>query len=213
MRYGPFCSTKVKPIIQVASISLVAAIGLFIAARAQPGSVLFYVSTLLAGASYWAAWLAWGVRRATPRYLVIRQFGRGLAIGLALLAIFVIGAFLVQNISILAEPVRLFLDNARRGPLLATVLLAVVTGAGEEVFFRRIVMEKLPGNSRSNSLIALALYVLVTAATGIALLAFAAVIIGAVASRETQATKSLVSAVTLHLTWSVGLLFILPQMI
>lgn len=194
--------------------ALAAAIGLGIASAAPDGGLVFYVATFAVAAVYFITWAL--CPRSHPAFLAQRAGRdalRGLGIGMGLLLIFLVGAFLVRYIPVLAGPVDALLDNARYGLLWVTILTTAINGVGEEVFFRRIAMDYLPGTWRTRALISLVLYIAVTAAMGVPLLALAAIAVGVPAALEARRTGSLVSACVLHISWSLGMLLILPHLI
>jgi hypothetical protein len=53
-------------------------------------------------------------------------------------------------------------------------------------------------------------YALVTAASGVALLTFAALVLGWVTGLQRRVTGGVLAPVITHLTWSVGMLVLLP---
>lgn len=194
--------------------AIAAAAGLGIASAAPDGGLVFYVATFAVAAVYFIAWAL--CPRSHPAFLAQRAGKdalRGLGIGIGLLLIFLAGAFLVRYIPVLAGPVDALLDNARYGLLWVTILTTAINGVGEEVFFRRIAMDYLPGTWRTRALISLVLYIAVTAAMGVPLLALAAIAVGVPATLEARRTGSLVSACVLHISWSLGMLLILPHLI
>lgn len=194
--------------------ALAAAIGLGIASAAPDGGLVFYMATFAVAAVYFITWAL--CPRSHPAFLAQRAGKdalRGLGIGIGLLLIFLAGAFLVRYIPVLAGPVDSLLDNARYGLLWVTILTTAINGVGEEVFFRRIAMDYLPGTWRARALISLGLYIAVTAAMGVPLLALAAIAVGVPAALEARRTGSLVSACVLHISWSLGMLLILPHLI
>lgn len=194
--------------------AIAAATGLGIASAAPDGGLVFYFATFAVAAVYFVAWAF--CSRSHPAFILDRagkDAVRGLGIGISLLLVFLVGAFLVRYIPVLAEPVHSLLDNARYGPLWITILTTAINGVGEEIFFRRIAMDYLPGSWRFRALTSLMLYIAVTAAMGVPLLALAAIAVGVPAALEARRTKSLVSACVLHISWSLGMLLILPHLI
>lgn len=191
-----------------------AALGLGIASHAPDGGVVFYVATFAVAAVYFLTWACF--RTSHPLFDTSRlgkDVVRGLVIGMALLALFLGGALLVRFIPFLSEPVHALLDNARYGALWVTILTTAINGIGEEVYFRRIAFDRLPGTWLARAVMSLVLYIAVTAAMGVPLLALAAIAVGVAASYEARRTGSLVSPCVLHLSWSLSMLLILPHLI
>ena len=56
-------------------------------------------------------------------------------------------------------------------------------------------------------------YALVTAAAGIPLLVLAAALVGLVVAFQRRVTGGILGAIVTHLTWSLGMLFLLPPVL
>ena len=92
--------------------------------------------------------------------------------------------------------------------------MLVVNGIGEELVFRDVVPRQLRGMGQSAvqaGVWSTLVYCLVTCVMGVPLLVFAAGVLGAVAYFEAAKTGRLYSPIAVHLTWSIGMLLILPQ--
>ncbi|GAA3512259.1 CPBP family intramembrane metalloprotease [Corynebacterium pilbarense] len=190
------------------------ALGLFLARRAGDGTAGFYWATAFTAVVYAAAWWLWGNRQAFmgPRKLI--DVLRGALIGAALALVFVLGALVVQHIPFLAGPAAELLDTPDKGGYALTLLVLVVNGIGEELVFRDVVPRQLRGMGQSAvqaGVWSTLVYCLVTCVMGVPLLVFAAGALGAVAYCEAAKTGRLYSPVAVHLTWSIGMLLILPQ--
>ena len=190
------------------------ALGLFLARRAGDGTAGFYWATAFTAVVYAAAWWLWGNRQAFmgPKKLI--DVLRGALIGAALALVFVLGALVVQHIPFLASPAAELLDTPDKGGYALTLLVLVVNGAGEEMVFRDVVPRQLRGMGQSvvqAGVWSTLAYCLVTCVMGVPLLVFAAGVLGAVAYFEAAKTGRLYSPIAVHLTWSIGMLLILPQ--
>ena len=190
------------------------ALGLFLARRAGDGTAGFYWATAFTAVVYAAAWWLWGNRQAFmgPKKLI--DVLRGALIGAALALVFVLGALVVQHIPFLAGPAAELLDTPDKGGYALTLLVLVVNGLGEELVFRDVVPRQLRGMGQSvvqAGVWSTLVYCLVTCVMGVPLLVFAAGVLGAVAYFEAAKTGRLYSPVAVHLTWSIGMLLILPQ--
>ena len=190
------------------------ALGLFLARLAGDGSAGFYWATAFTAVVYAAAWWLWGNREAFmgPRKLI--DVLRGALIGAALALVFVLGALVVQHIPFLASPAAELLDTPDKGGYALTLLVLVVNGLGEELVFRDVVPRQLRGMGQSvvqAGVWSTLVYCLVTCVMGVPLLVFAAGVLGAVAYFEAAKTGRLYSPIAVHLTWSIGMLLILPQ--
>ena len=190
------------------------ALGLFLARRAGDGTAGFYWATAFTAVVYAAAWWLWGNRQAFmgPKKLI--DVLRGALIGAALALVFVLGALVVQHIPFLAGPAAELLDTPDKGGYALTLLVLVVNGIGEELVFRDVVPRQLRGMGQSvvqAGVWSTLVYCLVTCVMGVPLLVFAAGVLGAVAYFEAAKTGRLYSPIAVHLTWSIGMLLILPQ--
>ena len=190
------------------------ALGLFLARRAGDGTAGFYWATAFTAVVYAAAWWLWGNHQAFmgPKKLI--DVLRGALIGAALALVFVLGALVVQHIPFLAGPAAELLDTPDKGGYALTLLVLVVNGIGEELVFRDVVPRQLRGMGQSvvqAGVWSTLAYCLVTCVMGVPLLVFAAGVLGAVAYFEAAKTGRLYSPIAVHLTWSIGMLLILPQ--
>ena len=190
------------------------ALGLFLARRAGDGTAGFYWATAFTAVVYAAAWWLWGNRQAFmgPKKLI--DVLRGALIGAALALVFVLGALVVQHIPFLAGPAAELLDTPDKGGYALALLVLVVNGLGEELVFRDVVPRQLRGMGQSvvqAGVWSTLVYCLVTCVMGVPLLVFAAGVLGAVAYFEAATTGRLYSPIAVHLTWSIGMLLILPQ--
>ena len=90
---------------------------------------------------------------------------------------------------------------------LAVLAVTVVNGIAEELFFRGAVYAAIPRNPVVWSTV---IYVIATLATGNVMLAFAAVIVGAVVGLQRRASGGILAPILTHVTWSVVMLYALP---
>ena len=194
--------------------AVLGAVGLFTSARTEAGSPEFYAATFFTAAVWFLTWLAWGNRRCFSGQ-ALRETARGLALGLTLIVLFILGALIVRFIPFLAGPVSDLLDNMRHGSVPITLATLIINGLGEELFFRDVARRQFSDSlSPTPAIITqLALYISVTAAMGIPLLLVASVLIGGAAALEDRRADNLISATTLHLVWSLGMAFVLPILI
>ena len=190
-----------------------AALGLALAVR--PGDPAFYAATLGVGALWVVGALASGPlplgrgrMRAGGESRGVLQ---GLILGLILLAVFLAGALVVGMVPVLREPVDNLLDHARYGSLWVVALVTTVNGVAEELFFRGAVYSAFP--RRWAVLGSTALYAASTLFTGVPLLTFAAVCLGLLTAAQRRVTGGVLGPITSHLTWSLGMLFLLPHVL
>lgn len=187
-----------------------AALGLALAIR--PGDPLFYPATL-GVAAIWAIGafasgpLSWGVGRSRSGRRS-RGVLQGFLLGLALLVIFLIGAVVVARIPLLRGPVEGLLDHARQGSLWVVALITAVNGIAEELFFRGALYSAL--SKRLRVLGTAFLYAASTVFSGVPLLVFAALCLGLLTGAQRRVTGGVLGPITSHLTWSLGMLVLLP---
>lgn len=128
--------------------------------------------------------------------------------GALLLAVFLVGALVVSRIPFLEGPVQALLDHARQGWLPLVAVLTAVNGVAEEYFFRGALFQALPHRWRVT--VSAVLYTIVTAFSGIPLLALAAFMLGILTGMQRRATGGFIAPTVSHLTWSLGMLLLLP---
>ena len=131
-------------------------------------------------------------------------------LGLLLLAIFCAGALVVGRIPVLRDPVQDLLDHAQFGSLPIVAAITAINGIAEELYFRGALYAGV--GRRHAVLITTVVYALVTAASGIPLLVFAAVILGLVVGLQRRVTGGVMGPIITHLIWSLGMLFLLPPL-
>ncbi|MGY2701069.1 MULTISPECIES: CPBP family intramembrane glutamic endopeptidase [unclassified Nocardioides] len=173
--------------------------------RIPPGSAWFYAATLaLAGVWVVAAYAVGPPRLGPPRPVLVP-----VAAGAALVGLFVVGSFVVRQVAFLDGQVRDVADHAARGSWPLLVLVTVVTGIAEELFFRGAAYDLVP---RHPVAVTTAVYGLTTLATGNLLLAFAAVVLGVIVALERRRYDALLPPILTHCTWSLTMLFLLPAL-
>jgi membrane protease YdiL (CAAX protease family) len=197
----------------VAITLLVGAAVLAWALRIEPGDPTFYVATF-ALAGVWAA----GAFTSGPLHLgrghtrdgegSSRAVVQSLALGALLLGVFLLGAVVVGRIPALREPVEELLDHARFGSLALVTVITMVNGIAEELYFRGAMYA---GVGRRHAVaVTTVVYTLVTAASGIPLLILAGALVGLVVGLQRRVTGGILGPCITHLTWSLGMLFLLP---
>lgn len=201
----------------VALVTLVVgAVVLAWALRIEPGDPTFYGATF-ALAAVWAV----GALLSGPLHLgrAHTRAGRGssravvqsLALGCLLLGLFMAGAVVVAQVPVLRDPVQELLDHARVGSLGLVTIITVVNGIAEELYFRGALYA---GVGRRHAVaVTTVVYALVTATAGIPLLVLAAVVVGLVVAFQRRVTGGILGPTITHLTWSLGMLFLLPPVL
>lgn len=178
--------------------------------RLDPGDDGF-----LAGAGVLAA--VWGVGAVLSgpvplgdRDRMGRAVGVGFVAGLAAVAVFLAGGFVVTEFPVLRDPADQLLAHA--APDTAVVAaLTLLNGVAEELFFRGALFDALP--TRLAVPASTGIYALTTVGSGVALLVVAAVALGAAAALLRRRTGGVLAPVALHLTWSAGMLLALPSVL
>lgn len=198
----------------VALVTLVVgAVLLTLALRIEPGDDLFYVATL-ALAVVWAV----GAFASGPLHLgrahtragagLVRPVVQSLSLGAALLVVFLVGGLVVARVPALGDPVRALLDHARLGSLALVAVITAVNGVAEELYFRGALYAAV--GRRHAVLVTTVVYALTTAGAGIPLLVLAAAALGLLTGLQRRVTGGVLGPIITHLTWSLGMLFLLP---
>jgi hypothetical protein len=181
--------------------------------RLEPGSHWFYPATLALAVVWTVGAFASGplhLGRIARESELVRPVLTPIAVGLALAAVFVAGALLVRSVSWLSgleDQVAKVTDFADQGSLPLLALVTAVNGVAEELFFRGAAYAAIPRHPVLWTTVA---YAVATAATGNVMLAFAAVLLGAVVGLERRASGGILGPVLTHCTWSLTMLFALP---
>lgn len=194
-------------------VVLLGAVMLAISLRIEPGNVWFYPAALVM-AAVWAI----GAFASGPLHLgriaagpdgtrLVRPVLAPVLLGLGLASLFVVGGLIVREIPWLDRQVRSVLDFADQGSVPLLVVVTVVNGIAEELFFRGAVYAAV---TRHPVVWSTAAYVVATLATGNVMLAFAAILLGAVVGLQRRASGGILAPVLTHCTWSTTMLFALP---
>jgi uncharacterized protein len=181
--------------------------------RLEPGSHWFYPATLALAAVWTIGAFASGplhLGRIARESELVRPVLTPIAVGLALAVVFVAGALLVHSVSWLSgleDQVVKVTSIADEGSLPVLAVVTVVNGVAEELFFRGAAYAAIPRHPVLWTTVA---YAVATAATGNVMLAFAAVLLGAVVGLERRASGGILGPILTHCTWSLTMLFALP---
>jgi membrane protease YdiL (CAAX protease family) len=149
-------------------------------------------------------------RPAEPDLAAPRPVVQPLLIGAALAIVFVLGAFVVREIPWLDHQVGKVLAHAQQGSALVLLIVTVVNGIAEELFFRGALYAAIPRNQIVWTTVA---YTVATLATGNVMLGFAAILLGAVVGLQRRASGGILAPILTHLVWSVTMLYALPAII
>lgn len=197
----------------VAITLVVGAVVLGYSLRRHPGEASFYWLTL-ALAAVWTAGavvsgplhlggICWRGRNQRP---VITGTSVGLLVGGA----FVVGGLIAREIPAVADLITRVLLFAHQGSFVLVVLITVINGIAEELFFRGALYTAL--GRYHPVLISTLLYTLATMASGNPMLGFAAVILGTVCALERRASGGVLAPVLTHVGWGLIMVVVLPPM-
>lgn len=193
-----------------AIVVVLGAILLGVSLRIEPGSPWFYPATLGLAVVWTVGAFASGplhLGRMAGTDRLRRPVLVPVLVGLGLGGIFVLGALVVRQVPFLQHQVAMVVDHAEAGigPLL--VLITVLNGVAEELFFRGAAYAAIP---RHPVPITAAAYALATLATGNVLLAVAAAVLGVVVGLERRASGGILAPALTHVTWALTMLVTLP---
>jgi uncharacterized protein len=125
--------------------------------------------------------------------------------------VFVAGALIIREIGPLRSLTDDVLDHARRGSLALILLITVLNGVAEEVFFRGALFAAI--GRRRPVAVSTAIYTLTTVATANPMLVFAAATLGTILGLQRRASGGILAPILTHVTWSVALLLVLPPLV
>jgi membrane protease YdiL (CAAX protease family) len=179
----------------------------------DPGNSTFYVATLVLAGIWTVGAFASGplylgrVARAGSHDDLRRPVAGAIALGLLLAGVFVVGGLVVRQIPVIDRQVSSVLDHADQGVTPILLLITVVNGVAEELFFRGALYAAVPRHPVVWSTVA---YVVATLATGNFMLAFAAILLGVVVGLDRRASRGILAPILIDVTWSTVMLFALP---
>ena len=135
----------------------------------------------------------------------------GIAVGLALGAVFVAGGLVARQIPGVNDYIKVVLEYSNAAPLYLMVFITVINGLAEEMFFRGALYSALA--KYRPVIVSTVLYVIATAATtGNPMLGFAAIILGTVCALLRRATGGVLAPMLTHFVWGVVMVLALPPM-
>ena len=97
------------------------------------------------------------------------------------------------------------------GSLPVVAVITAVNGIAEELYFRGALYAGI--GRRHAVAITTLVYAVVTAASGVPLLVLAAALLGLVVGLQRRVTGGILGPIITHLTWSLGMLFLLPHVL
>lgn len=187
--------------LQVGVWMIIGGVVLAVTLRLPPGEPAFYWASGALGVVWLAGWLMSGrTWRGTSTDLPV-----GLICGVVLLDVFLLGASVVAQVEVLRAPVDALLAHARWGALPLVALITAVNGVTEELFFRGAVYDAFLG--KHPVVVSTVAYTVVTALSGIVLLAFAGALLGLLCAWLRRISGGVIAPIAAHVTWSLGMLF------
>jgi hypothetical protein len=178
----------------------------------HPGESSVYWLTLLA-----AVWIAGGFVSGPLHLGGICWRGRnqrpvitGTTVGLLLGGVFVVGGLIAREIPAVSALITRVLLFAHQGSFLLIVVITVINGVAEEIFFRGALYTAL--GRYHPVVISTVLYTCATMASGNPMLGFAAIVLGTVCALERRASGGVLAPVLTHFVWGLIMVLALPPM-
>lgn len=179
----------------------------------EPGSSTFYLLTV-ALAAVWAI----GARLSGPLHIGSVQFrGRnrrpvitGTATGVLLGGVFIIGGLVARQIGPVRDYIVDVLDYANYGALWLVVLITVINGLAEEMFFRGALFSSL--GKYHPVVVSTIVYAIAVSAAGNPMLGFAGIILGGVCAYERRITGGVLASMLTHFFWGLVMVLALPPL-
>ena len=195
----------------VTAIAIVVGTALLAATLRVPrGSAWFTVLAVLVAATWTVGSFVSGPIPFQPdRDTPWRTFLGPVVVGIAAFGVFVIAYLVARHLPLVGTALDGVLATADAGPIAVVLLVALVNGAGEELFFRGALHAAL--EPHHPAIATTVVYVVVTAATGNLALVIAAAVMGALFSLERLSTHGVLAPIVTHLTWSTLMVLALPR--
>ena len=179
----------------------------------RPGDSAFYPLTLGLAATWLLGSLLSGplhLGHIRVRGSLRRPILAPIVVGLILSGVFVLGALVTRTIPWLVRYTEDVLAYARFGILPVLVLITMLNGIAEELFFRGALFAAI--GMWHPVAISTTVYALTTVAGGNPVLVFAAAVLGAVVALQRRAGGGVLAPILTHLTWSLTMLLALPPL-
>lgn len=178
----------------------------------EPGQPAFYPLTVALAATWVIGSLASGplhLGHITFRGSLRRPVLAPIAVGLLLAGLFAVGGLVFREIPLLSGLTEDVIGYARAGILPVVVVITVVNGIAEELFFRGALFAGI--GVRHPVLISTVLYTLATVGSANPVLIFAAALLGTVVGLQRRASGGVLGPILTHVTWSAAMLVLLPM--
>ena len=194
----------------VAATIVVGTVLLAATLRVPDGSVWFTVLGLLVAATWTVGSFLSGPIPFQPRRAVAwRTFTGPAVVGVGAFLVFLAAYLVARHLPLFGSALDGLLATADAGSTALVLLVALVNGAGEELFFRGALHAAF--EPHRPAVATTVVYVVVTAATGNVALVIAAAVMGAVFSLERLSTRGVLAPMVTHLTWSTLMVLALPR--
>jgi membrane protease YdiL (CAAX protease family) len=197
--------------IVVAITLLIGATLLGLSLNVEPTSSWFYPLTIVLAATWVIGGFASGplhLGRINFRGELRRPIIIPILLGLAVAAVFIVGAVIVRNIEPLRDSTENILAFARYGSLPIVAFVTLINGIAEEIFFRGALFAAI--GIRHPVAISTVIYALTTVATGNFMLVFSAALLGLLLGLQRRASGGILGPILTHCTWSMTMLLVLP---
>ena len=195
----------------VVAVTLVVGTALLAATLRVPrGSAWFTVLGLLVAATWTVGSFVSGPIPFQPDRKVTWSTVIGPVVaGVAAFVVFLTAYLVARHLPLVGAALDGVLATADAGSITVVLLVALINGAGEELFFRGALHAAL--EPHRPALAATIVYVVVTAATGNVALVIAAVVMGALFSVERLSSRGVLAPMLTHLTWTTLMVLALPR--
>ncbi len=201
---------KRRRIVVVATL-VVGATLLGLSFSTEPGEPAFYPLTIGLAATWALGSLISGplhLGHIEFRGVLRRPILSPIAVGLLLAGVFVVGALVFREVPFLTGLTEDVIGYARYGILPVVVIITIMNGVAEELFFRGALFAGI--GTRHPVIISTLLYTVATIGSGNLVLVFAAALLGTVVGLERRASGGVLGPILTHITWSTAMLFLLP---
>jgi membrane protease YdiL (CAAX protease family) len=178
--------------------------------RVPDGSTWFTVLGLLVAATWTiGSFLSGPIPLQPNRPIAWRTFVGPVTAGVAAFGAFLAAYLVARHLPLVGPALDGVLTTADAGPTALILVVALINGAGEELFFRGALHAALePHRPAIATTIA---YLAVTAATGNVALVIAAAVMGVPLSLERLSTRGVLAPMVTHLTWSTTMILALTH--
>jgi membrane protease YdiL (CAAX protease family) len=178
--------------------------------RVRAGSTGFFIFGFGAAAAWILGAVVSGpIPLRPPHDSPRRVVPPAIVLGLLTFLGFLVADLIGRHLPSVSTALHNVLARADTGPLAVVLVVALVNGVGEELFFRGALFAAL--ESHRPILSSTLIYVAVTAATGNVALVLAAAVMGTIFALQRAHTGSILASTVTHLCWSTLMLLALPR--